>query len=1413
MNNQDIEKEECHFYSRSHEKLVAELAKDKNKAVKVATEVEQRPFPKFALAELELFEISPWPLVISQKWEERFDKFIKGIGPILWKSLLLYFGDDAEKFADNTGLPVVVLNILKEATLDPYNLFVRHDVMVSGNEIKLLEVNAGTAIGGWELSLIERRMADALHLMTGLDSDSVAAALIFEKLFNSLATQIKRLKTPYHTGNILFVFEREPPQDLLRLIGKQLQEYYVNSSDYVAGEVILTSGSLGISFGEEGEVRFNGTVINGLLMAGASLGVSLTLAEVSGHLVFPDSFIYKILGQKALLALPHKPQVKAKLASNEREFVDRHIPFTVTMDEEKVEFRGQISDLASLLSARRSDFVIKKSSSLAGKDVYVGCFTEPELWQELIEILCGNAHWVAQEYCEADKFLAADKSCKVVKYTPVWGVFGFENSYCGAFVRASIDSTEEGNGVINSATGALEFAVLEEQNSQTEEVGEHHSIDIAARENSYKLAASYGQLTDQLVQNKSKLAPLVSALSERRFPEFAQRGLNTYPLSHWPLLIDQNTTSKFETFVQNFESLIRHVVDYCFVENLQSWKDYFGQGQFLLSLFSEQEVNYDNLLIRHDTLISNGTVKMLEANVGCSIGGWEIDLFEASTLDAVEKLLPIDRSNFAARPFLKNLFNHFSAAIERLSLANKSRNVLFVSKPMEPHLEELFQQQLQQMYQSQNDYLGGEVLFGTDPHQITFEQDNTLTYQGRAFNALVMPNLSAYPELAFNITRAVIEGYVISADSPMFELLGNKAMMALFHEEDVKNSLPDLLRDFVDSSIPYTVKLDSPAVSFDGKACSIKDLLLCYQDRFVLKKTDSSHGVDVYIGRFCDKAEWQKLVLQLLGSPEWIAQEYCEPDSVIGADYLSNVSEFLPVWGLFSVEGHYAGAQVRAEDVNHRHGVVNTHQGASVFVVLEDKSPLAKISNTASDAKKSATNMLYSETFAAMSDFYTKKGTHTGHVLPFTLDGLPKFMGFHEELHYLPLVVSQKLVLDFEGLILGYPGVVLRAIQSMLPDEQTFIELLDESPLLFDVMRDYAPNPAELMFRFDIHCDGEQLTMLEANLGTVIGGWEADWLEPRVRARIAEFEAQSEPELYYRQVTPQMFRSLIDCILEMKRENATGIILIGTEAERSEEWLSFESALEQVFGSVKKGGYDHGRLIFFHEWQELDFSSQGKVFYQEIEVDTVFTVTPRLENQKVGLLNAQLMSAYLAKNLVFPDSPLHQVFGNKLVMPLLHDYKNSGKASNEDIAFIERYIPWSARLNSLLQERHIDKLEQVKQHRQDYVLKKSASSKGSDVVVGKYSGQTQWLEAIERACVEDDWLVQRYSPASKVYLPDGGELIENDMVLAVYGMRDRYSGAWARLVRKCDTGVINVGTGAVPMLVLEELKQQQIVII
>jgi hypothetical protein len=553
------------------------------------------------------------------------------------------------------------------------------------------------------------------------------------------------------------------------------------------------------------------------------------------------------------------------------------------------------------------------------------------------------------------------------------------------------------------------------------------------------------------------------------------------------------------------------------------------------------------------------------------------------------------------------------------------------------------------------------------------------------------------------------------------------------------------------------------------------------------------------IGKYTCDEDWQMQVELLMGNRHWIAQEYCHPDVIMAAEEGAVLREYSPVWGVFSISNRYSGSFLRAMPTASSKGIVNSDLGALEFVVLEEL-PSTGINRLS----PKEVNQSYSSTFQKMCDYYSHQEGGFSNTIDTTGDQMPAFMQVYDPVHKLPLIISQAWVAEFSSLIKGYPALVRKVIRHMFEDSESFSESLNEPMILFDVFDEVDINPVELAFRFDLYSAGSTVRMLEVNVGTVIGGWQLDQLETHCREHIAEFESEVQEKLTYRDVCSGILKSVIDSVLEIKGENTSGVVLVGTDAERIPMWTSLEKYISEKFESIKPQTYKHAKVVFFHDLNDLEFDHNGRVIYQNQVVDALFTTTTKLEEQRKGPINMQLSAAYLSGHLAWLDSPFHRLYGNKLLMPLMHKYKLTNAATAEEVSFINRFIPWSIRVSELSEHGMEDLLQRIIEHPVNYVLKKNASSKGDDVLVGRFTDPKLWKQRVLSLLGDKDWLVQVYCKAPVVYLPDGeGSVVNADLVWGVFSFNGSYSGVYGRAMAETGQGVINQARGAVGMLVFE----------
>jgi len=410
------------------------------------------------------YPVSSWPLIVSRGQVAEFERFSAGLAPLLYKALRLMFPADAESFAAYLQAPALLHALLAQGDPDLSQALMRHDMLYSGGALKLLEVNAGSTIGGWQVSWLEPDFRAALQRHGGTARWELQHRPVLDGLFGAVLAAMAC--QPQMQGTALFYLETGPGQSDLH---GHYGAIYGSVLPHLLPQRALRffSDFNELEYAADGSLRHRGQAVDAILLAtpeGQEVPhahmMRLAAAQMSGKLVMPDSPLYTLLGNKSLLALLHEPALQPLLDQSERDFVQRHIPFTARMVAGQVTWQGQRHALGELLLAERERFVVKKSHSLQGRDVHVGrCCTTDE-WRAVVQRYLGVEDWLAQEFCPADLASGVDAQGVACDYAFIWGVFDAGQRYSGAFVRGM--PAARGQGVINSATGATEFSVFEE---------------------------------------------------------------------------------------------------------------------------------------------------------------------------------------------------------------------------------------------------------------------------------------------------------------------------------------------------------------------------------------------------------------------------------------------------------------------------------------------------------------------------------------------------------------------------------------------------------------------------------------------------------------------------------------------------------------------------------------------------------------------------------------------------------------------------------------------------------------------------------------------------------------------------------------------------------------------------------------
>ncbi len=191
-----------------------------------------------------------------------------------------------------------------------------------------------------------------------------------------------------------------------------------------------------------------------------------------------------------------------------------------------------------------------------------------------------------------------------------------------------------------------------------------------------------------------------------------------------------------------------------------------------------------------------------------------------------------------------------------------------------------------------------------------------------------------------------------------------------------------------------------------------------------------------------------------------------------------------------------------------------------------------------------------------------------------------------------------------------------------------------------------------------------------------------------------------------------------------------------------------------------------------------------------------------------GQIPEEVIHAFKAGTIRLFNGPVGQLLSEKLNLALLSDDQYAHLYTPEELAAIERFVPWSRKVEPSRAHFRGDTVEMepfLFQNRERMVLKPSVGLGGKGVMVGKYTPHPQWEEAIRNAMAEGNWLVQEFVETSPGLYQDGDEgYTICDIVWGFFLFGDNYTGAWSRVMPgEKNKGAVNCHQGATVSLVFE----------
>lgn len=421
--------------------------------------------------------------------------------------------------------------------------------------------------------------------------------------------------------------------------------------------------------------------------------------------------------------------------------------------------------------------------------------------------------------------------------------------------------------------------------------------------------------------------------------------LNTITqLQRWPIVVTEQRHAQFGKMTSDLVGVLRRIVFDAFREDLAGAKAYFrAPVDCPFEHLFAQPNGLEECIARADFVLTDRGLQLLEFNMGPSIAGWEVSLFERfyradpqldwlfrdpqpplSTLQPIELMI---------RHAFKTAHAHFCQSVDYRGRINLGIAVAPDVIDAAREMIGVLRGEARGAQASGNRTPANDILCFSKDSAINCT-DSALLIDGARVHAII--DLTHETSLQARFIDAFKAGAVVLLNAPAPVMLGSKSSVALLSEAAAlarTGSAAD--KAIVEAMVPWTRRVvpDSD-LDFHGDAGPARDILLANRARLVLKPDNERSGIGVLIGARASEAVWSAAVDHALLKNCFVAQELCISQKFV-APANGRICTHDLIWSVFVFGNEFAGSYVRMLPDSNSDGVVNVDRGATETIVFQ----------------------------------------------------------------------------------------------------------------------------------------------------------------------------------------------------------------------------------------------------------------------------------------------------------------------------------------------------------------------------------------------------------------------------------------------------------------------------------------------
>ncbi len=414
---------------------------------------------------LKVMSPQPWPLFIDSGAVESLAPITLGFDRLNKSVPERFFDNDPARLSAFYGFaerPMMELIIAEPNGIA--GAISRGDYVDNPEGLQCLELNVGSCVGGWQLQALEGLYLGSPPIARFLAKHGLHARhhntirLMFRHIVHEALQSGVWDRGPLNLG--LVIHPHTPIQVAIHsseLYSREYRAALAEEREGLQGEVFLCAYT-DLDEGRQG-LSYRGARVHAVLDQHNGKYDPRGFRHLKrGSVNLYSGPVTVLLSDKRNLALLSENAESQDFTSAERDLMARHLPWTRQVLEQETLHRGRRVHLPQLLAESRERFVLKKASSLAGRNVHIGKFLSAAEWHDAVRNALDAKDWIVQEYVESRPYFFLDSNDQVVRHTVIWGLFAFGELFGGVFLRLQPDTH---GGIVNTHGGAEVGLLLE----------------------------------------------------------------------------------------------------------------------------------------------------------------------------------------------------------------------------------------------------------------------------------------------------------------------------------------------------------------------------------------------------------------------------------------------------------------------------------------------------------------------------------------------------------------------------------------------------------------------------------------------------------------------------------------------------------------------------------------------------------------------------------------------------------------------------------------------------------------------------------------------------------------------------------------------------------------------------------------